>query len=126
MNAEKLNKDNRLDYLEFNQCDRSYHFDGNTRTVYMEITPTDYQKQIKEYVFFLHEKNINVCLIFFQRIPIYMFNFYQSATINKHVIAQQKLDQCQLAFWFAIKQNNQYVPISNETLSDIITEGMIF
>lgn len=55
VNAEKLNTDNRLDYLEFNQCDRSYHFDGNTRTVYMEITSIDYQKQMKEYVFFSHE-----------------------------------------------------------------------
>lgn len=127
MNAEKLNKENRLDYLEFNQCERSHYFDGNTRTVYMEITPADYQKQIKEYDFFSRENNHQyVCLIFFQRISIYMFNFYQSATLNKRVIEQQKFDQCKLAFWFAIKQNDEYIPISNKTLSDTITEGMIF
>lgn len=55
-----------------------------------------------------------------------MFNFYQNATLTKRMIAQHKLDQCKLTFWFAIKQNDQYVAISNETLSDIITEGMIF
>lgn len=54
-----------------------------------------------------------------------MFNLYQNAQLTKFMIERQQLDKCQLAFWFCIKQNDEYVAKSRESLSDVISDSTI-
>jgi len=54
-----------------------------------------------------------------------MFNLYQNQQLTKDTIKRDQLDKCQLAFWLCIKQNGNYIPISPESLSCIITESRI-
>jgi len=61
----------------------------------------------------------------FNRVPIYMFNLYQNQRLTKEMIERDELDKCILAFWLCVKEGENYMPISNESLSRIIKESKI-
>ena len=48
VNETRFNKENNLNYLEFDECDPTHFFDLSTRTVYMEITPKEHQEKLKK------------------------------------------------------------------------------
>ena len=48
VNERLFNKENELNYLEFDECNPMHFFDSNTRIVYMEITPEEHRKKLKE------------------------------------------------------------------------------
>jgi hypothetical protein len=48
VNFERFNRENRLDYWEFDGCDPKDFFDPNTRIVYLEITPEEHDVGFKE------------------------------------------------------------------------------
>jgi hypothetical protein len=48
INEDRFNRENRLNYLEFDECNPMHFFDLNTRIVYMEITAEEHEKQLKE------------------------------------------------------------------------------
>ncbi len=62
----------------------------------------------------------------FKRVPVYMFNLYQNQRLTKDMIELEQLDKCKLAFWLCIKENENYIRISPESFSSIITESQIF
>ncbi|CAF4557455.1 unnamed protein product [Rotaria sp. Silwood1] len=103
VNKHLCNHDNYLNYLEFDECDQEHYFDLNTGNVYMKITSKEHRQQLKQ-------------------VPIYMFNLYQNLRLTKDMIERERLDKCKLAFWLCIKENENYKPISPESLSCIITE----
>lgn len=48
VNTENLTHDNNLDCLRFNLCSENDKFDLESRIIYSEITPADYQREYKE------------------------------------------------------------------------------
>jgi hypothetical protein len=42
VNGERVNRENCLDYLEFDDCDPMHFFDPNTRIIYLEITAEEH------------------------------------------------------------------------------------
>ena len=52
-----------------------------------------------------------------------MFNLYQNRRLTKAMIECEQLNKCKLAFWLCVKENENYIPISDESLSDTITES---
>lgn len=48
VNVERLNKENNLNYFEFDECNQDHYFDPNTYTVYMKITPEEHAQHWKE------------------------------------------------------------------------------
>jgi hypothetical protein len=48
INEDRFNRENRLNYLEFDECNPMHFFDLNKRIVYMEITAEEHEKQLKE------------------------------------------------------------------------------
>ena len=54
-----------------------------------------------------------------------MFQLYQTQRLTKEMIKREQLDKCKLAFWFCNKENENYTPISRESLSRTITESNI-
>jgi hypothetical protein len=61
----------------------------------------------------------------FNRVPVYMFNLYQNQRLTKEMIRREQLDKCQLAFWLCVKEGENYIPVSQESLSCTITESKI-
>ncbi len=61
----------------------------------------------------------------FNRVLVYMFNLYQNQRLTKEMIELEQLDKCKLAFWLCVKENENYIPVSNESFSCIITDGKI-
>jgi hypothetical protein len=48
VNKDRFNRENDINYLEFDECDPMHFFDPNTRNVYMEITSKEHKKTFKE------------------------------------------------------------------------------
>jgi hypothetical protein len=48
VNGDRFNRENRLNYLEFDECNSMDFFDPNTRIVYLEITPEEHAERFKE------------------------------------------------------------------------------
>jgi hypothetical protein len=48
VNKDRFNKENDLNYFEFDECDPMHFFDPNTKTVYMEITSKEHQQKLKK------------------------------------------------------------------------------
>jgi len=48
VNKDRFNRENRLDYFEFDECNSKHFFDPDTQTVYMEITSEEHQKKRKK------------------------------------------------------------------------------
>lgn len=48
VNERLFNKENVLNYLEFDECNPMHFFDSNTRIVYMEITSEEHTNKLKE------------------------------------------------------------------------------
>ncbi|UJR37547.1 hypothetical protein I4U23_030248 [Adineta vaga] len=103
VNKDRFNRDNYLNYFEFNNCNSNYIVDLDALIIYMKITPLEHQQQIK-------------------KIPIYMFNLYQNQHLTKDLINREQLEKCQLAFWLCVRQNGNFIRISPDSLSRIITE----
>lgn len=55
-----------------------------------------------------------------------MFNLYQTQRLTKDMIELDQLEKCNLAFWLCIKENENYIPVSKESNSCIITESKIY
>ncbi len=54
-----------------------------------------------------------------------MLQLYQTQRLTKEMIEREQLDKCQLAFWLCVKEGENYIPVSQESLSCIITESKI-
>jgi hypothetical protein len=48
VNKDRLNHENDLNYLEFDECNPMHFFDSNTWNVYMKVTPKEHKKRRKE------------------------------------------------------------------------------
>jgi len=48
VNKDRFNRDNRLDYFDFDECNPRHFFDPNTKIVYMKITRKEHRKKRKE------------------------------------------------------------------------------
>ncbi|CAF0937098.1 unnamed protein product [Adineta steineri] len=83
-----FNRNNNLNYLEFDECDPMHTFDLDTKIVYMKITPKEHQIKIK-------------------KIPIYMVKLYQKKQLKRDMIKREELNKCQLAFWLCVKRHEQ-------------------
>ena len=55
-----------------------------------------------------------------------MFNLYQNQRLTKEMIARDQLDKCKLAFWLCVKENESYLSVSPESLSETITESKVY
>lgn len=67
--------------------------------------------------------HINYNAIF--RVPVYLINLYQNSRLTKAKIEQEQLDKCKIAFWICTKEHENYVSISPESLSHVITESKV-
>ena len=52
-----------------------------------------------------------------------MFTLYQNQRLTKQMIEDNRLYQCNLAFWLCVKQDDKFVRVSPESLSSTITES---
>jgi hypothetical protein len=55
-----------------------------------------------------------------------MFNLYQNRQLTKDMIKREQLYKCKLAFWLCFKEDENYIPISRESLSHTIIESKIY
>lgn len=55
-----------------------------------------------------------------------MFNFYQNARLTKDRIRRGELEKCRLAFWLSVEHDGKLLPISPESLSNVITESELY
>ena len=52
-----------------------------------------------------------------------MFSLYQNQRLTKQMIEDKQLYKCKLAFWLCVKQDDEFVAVSPESLSSTITES---
>ncbi|CAF3456282.1 unnamed protein product [Rotaria socialis] len=103
VDVRNFGKDNELNRLQFVQCNQADYFDPNNIYVYSGITADEHRAGRKD-------------------VKIYVFNLYQTGSINKDLIATGQLKKFKLAFWLNIFEDGVFKPISATSSSREIEE----
>lgn len=103
VNMEKLNHENNLECLQFDQCDPNDRCFAGDAHIISKITPEDHRAQMKD---------IRIC----------MFNLYQTTRLTKDIIEENQLQTCRLSFQFGSYKDGVFAPLSPMSFSNDIYE----